>query len=202
MIYHRLWSIGHPLPSEVFERELAVSEGDTLFLHRALVTGAYAADVGRWEEFARAQAIVDRTAASARASGDTLSAKVIDHMARALSAYGGARRGRVLEALAELEVVRASVSMRDGGDLLSSVVRWWLGSLSASQGRNQDALRYFRSFAQDPIGQFMLGRVYEALDDDAAARRAYALAQESWKDADADFPLAQEARAAVARLGG
>jgi len=201
MIHHRLWSIGHPLSPEVYERELSVADADTLAPIRALVTGAYAADVGGWDAFARAQGIVQRSSVSARASGDTLRAEITDHIARALAAYGGARQGRRVEALAELEAVRASVDMRLGGDLLSSIVRWWLGDFSASEGRNQDALRYFRSFAQDPIGQLMLGRVYESLGDNAAARRSYALALECWRDADPDFPLLEEARVAVARLG-
>jgi predicted Zn-dependent protease len=81
------------------------------------------------------------------------------------------------------------------------IVRWWLGEISSTAGRSQDALRYFHTFAQDPIGQFMLGRVYETMGDATRARRAYSLALEAWADADPEFPLVEEARSALSRLG-
>jgi serine/threonine-protein kinase len=200
LIYYRLWSLGHPLTSDAYDRELSIADSDEPDPIRNLVVGAYAADVARWDDFGRAQRNLETLSGVAQNSGDQSSARLTDFISRALTAYGDARRSRVTQALADLEVVRRSAPVDGSGDLLNTIVRWWLGGLSASEGRNQEALRYFRSFAQDPIGQLMLGRVHERLGDTASARRAYQLALECWKDADADFPLVEEARAALARL--
>jgi serine/threonine-protein kinase len=197
VIYHRLWTIGYPLPSADFDRELTVLTPDTVAV-RNLMAGAYAADVGRWDAFERAQANARRAVAL---TGGASSADLSNPIARALDAYGEARRGRIPEARAELERVRTSaVAVGEGG--LNSIVRWWLGEMSLTAGRSQDALRYFQTFAQDPIGQVMLGRVYETMGDATRARRAYSLALEAWADADPEFPLVEEARSALSRLGG
>jgi predicted Zn-dependent protease len=197
VIYHRLWTIGYPLPSADFDRELTVLTPDTVAV-RNLMAGAYAADVGRWDAFERAQANARRAVAL---TGGASSADLSNPIARALDAYGEARRGRIPEARAELELVRASATGAGGGYVLNSIVRWWLGEISFTAGRTQDALRYFQTFGQDPIGQFMLGRVYETMGDTTRARRAYSIALEAWADADPEFPLVEEARSALSRLG-
>ncbi len=201
-VYHRLWTIGYPLAPAEFDRELAVLAADTSVVIRNLLAGAYAADVGRWDAFERARSIASRSVATARGSDDAPRIGLTELVQRALDAYGTARRGDIPQALTELEHVRASVSVVGEGDPLSTIVRWWLGELSANTGRNQDALRYLRSFAQDPIGQFMLGRVYENMGDASDARRAYTLALAAWADADPEFPLVEEAGSGLRRLGG
>jgi hypothetical protein len=70
-------------------------------------------------------------------------------------------------------------------------------------GRPGDAERYFRSFWQDPLAAYHLGRISEDLGEPAEARRGYAFFLEAWRESDPSLaPLVEDARSALARLGG
>jgi class 3 adenylate cyclase/tetratricopeptide (TPR) repeat protein len=187
---------GLPLPSGRLERELPtdVTEGAPWF--PSFYAGTFAADRGEWAEHAAALGRLRKGAERSLADGNVTAARNHEEAAEALQGYGLWKRGQRAEALQSLEALQRRA------DFLNDILRWWLGKLLLEMERPREAEHYFRSFWQDPLAVYYLGKINEELEEPARAREDYALFLYAWQEADPALqPLVREAQSAVARLG-
>lgn len=195
---------GLSLPEELTTSVLGSSAIDNLSgAHRVLCAGALAADRGRWADYDRAVAELERRAERAFVEADSVDALRSSGRAKALEGYGLWRRGQPTAALALLEASQARVDW---------VSRWWLGRLYYEVGRLGDSERVFQSASGYiiwsplfiyPLAQLQLGKVYEDSNQYDKALESYEYFVHHWRDADAELqPMVEEARQAVIRLKG
>jgi class 3 adenylate cyclase/tetratricopeptide (TPR) repeat protein len=186
-----------PLPPGRLDEEPGTGDDPDAPWFASFYAGTRAADRGQWAGHAAMLGRLRKGAERSLAEGNAALARNHDEAAEALQGYGLWRRGRRAEALRSLEALQRRA------DFLNDILRWWLGELLVEMGRPGDAERYFRSFWQDPLAAYHLGRITEDLGEPAEARRGYAFFLEAWRESDPSLaPLVEDARSALARLGG
>jgi tetratricopeptide (TPR) repeat protein len=191
------YTTGMPVPAERLDTLLAVSEEDSSATWVTLYSGAYAADRGRWDDYAYLLGLLTDAAEAARAEGDSGDAVLWEVQSRKLDGYGLWKRGRpqaALETFAAVPRERAT----------SELYRWWLGLLYLELDRPRDAARYFRTFrflTPKAHADYYLGLAHERLGEQDKALLAYAYFVEAWEDADPELqPWVEDARRALERL--
>lgn len=196
-----LSSRGLPVPEAILEERLAATRAvrpgpeDEFWISCA---AGYAAERGRWREYADLLARTEEIVQRELAAGDSASARQWQRALRAVEAHGLWRRGRTEEALRAFESAL-------GNDNFGWRVLWLVGRLSYELGRLDQAERVFRSlwYWDGPPAQLYLGRIYEQQGRTAEALEAYRFVLEAWRNADPELePLIDEARRAVTRLSG
>jgi tetratricopeptide (TPR) repeat protein len=188
---------GLPLPEERLEEVAALASqiDSTSSPWWVVCVGTYAADRGRWADYARAIENLEEQARRALSLGDSALAEGAKAQAQRLEGYGLWRRGNLEAAVRILEGIP-----RDEAD---DVMRWWLGQLYLEQERWRDAVPYLRSYWWTPLAlsYYYLGQAYERLEEYAEARKAYAYFVSAWQDADPELqPRVEAARRALVRL--
>jgi class 3 adenylate cyclase/tetratricopeptide (TPR) repeat protein len=189
------YSRGLPISHDRLDRTLSPAAIDSAPGSWIGCVGAWAADRGRWEDHARVMEALKELSAQALGEADSAASRRLIAVAEALEGYRAWKRGRPEEALRVLEAAHPYL---DAFDLPST---WWMGKLLTDLRRPADAVRYFRAQTFDPLGHAELGRLYEALGEDAKARKAYEYFVMGWKDADPELqPRVEEVRERLARL--
>ena len=198
-IYFAYLIVRAPLPPEA-EAALQASRsrvnscpgGSDVFL-----SGAYAADVGRWAAVDSTRAFLAALARRQLGIGDSLKARHTRLLAEALHGYQVARAGDVEQGIRMLQSLQPQLRG-------SAVVRWWLGELLLENGRPREARVYFASYWGDKEGipaSYFLARIDEQLGNRAQARAEYARFADGWRNADREVqPYVAEARARIAAL--
>jgi TolB-like protein len=177
---------------------------DTTLTAQLMFSAPYAAELGYWDEHARALAIMRREEAARAEAGDTAAARVIRKRIMAVEGHAAWKRGQLAQARSLL-----AASLPDAGFMLSSAVRYWLGEVHLALGDDDEALRVFetlRAWDNDwndfPPRLLRIAEIHERhgrIDEARAALHDLVL---TWQDADPGFALAEEARARLARLVG
>ncbi|HET9582240.1 MAG TPA: protein kinase [Gemmatimonadota bacterium] len=194
-----LSSRGLPVPEAILEERLAATRAarpgpeDKFWISCA---AGYAAERGRWREYADLLARTEEIVRREVAAGDSASARQWQRALRAVEAHGLWRRGQTEEALRAFESAL-------GNDNFGWRVLWLVGRLSYELGRLDQAERVFRSlwYWDGPPAQLYLGRIYERKGRTAEALEAHRFVLEAWRNADPELePLIDEARRAVTRL--
>jgi tetratricopeptide (TPR) repeat protein len=189
-----------PVPEDLLERGLSLETGDTVHVGEVLFAGLYAADRGRWADHAEAVARLEREAPRSRAAGDSVKARLAEATARMLQSSELAHRGRVDEAVRQLEDVRKGVAGSRQWQLVYGV-HGMIAEVLFQTDRMREAERYYSSLPPSPWGFYRLGKIYEDLKEWEKARRSYEQFVIGWKDADPELqPRVAEAKAAIARL--
>jgi class 3 adenylate cyclase/tetratricopeptide (TPR) repeat protein len=209
---YTLLQLGSRIDERVLERDLALrgsgDEGEVAIFH----AGAHAADGGRWPEHETAAAALRERAQGRLAAGDSTAWRFGDAAARALDAYRIWRDGRADEAAPLLEAAqREATGYGDERALVNATIRLWLGELFRETGALRKAERYLRSrpaehyqpsAPDEPLALLRLGRLYEELNEPAAASEAYESVASVWRDADPELrAVVQEAVRSAGRLG-
>lgn len=210
LLYRRMPAVPLPVSSGDVDALLTpMPPGDTalpmmLRLARDMAAGARAARAEEWAEMDGAVQALRDEAALAREAGDTAGNRFALMHEKALLAFARTLRGNVQTGTDTLEamLLRPGAGPRvfEYPPQVRPMVRWWLGEIAERNGRYEDALRYWGTFAGEPLGQLVLGRVHERLGYRDAALTAYRRAADYWADADPDFTPADEARSGLARL--
>lgn len=199
-----MYVTGIPLVPESLTEISAFGTADTLAGFRPFYAAILAAEEGRWAEFDRAAARLQRDAHGLRAEGDSTRLRSTQGMIRAIDGYAAWRRGERERAQTLLEVARREATGYGPIGGVNFAVRYWLGMLALDTGRPTDAVRYFQSFfwADRPLVADRLGQAYERLGEREKAREQYELFITAWSEADPILqPRVVEARQALARLG-
>jgi tetratricopeptide (TPR) repeat protein len=164
--------------------------------------GVLAADNGRWSDHSRAIVEFRRRKQRALEASDSLTAEWRESAVLALEAHGSWRKGNLADAL---PIFSDAPRFLGGGQF----ARWRLARVYQGLGRLKDAEQVYNSFhfqdamAVEPLSQFQLGKIYEALNEYEKAIQSYDYFVEYWKDADAELqPMVEDARRAVIRLRG
>jgi tetratricopeptide (TPR) repeat protein len=159
----------YPVPPELLEEAAAwAGEGNGADY---VWTGAYAASVGRWDEYDAALAAIEDLE-SAVAEGDSSKPKPDFYrtLRSMLEGFGAYARGEPETALEIFESLPHSYRWPP--------VRWWMGRLYLELGQPEAAARYFQSFfvqwAPWTRSLFYLGQAYEQMGDLDKAQEAYA----------------------------
>ena len=161
--------------------------------------GALAVDEARWDDLEQVLAETRAAVEELLAQGDTLTARFPETELLALEGYGQLRRG---DAVAARRTLVSSQGLSTGaGDRMG---RYWLGLANEELGRTTDALRaygllhssYYRTEAYT-----RRARLAEAAGDLDTARESWRVVAAAYGAADPGHAGAEEARAAVARLG-
>jgi tetratricopeptide (TPR) repeat protein len=203
----RLHEARLPVPREPLEAVLTLSQDDSTDTYQTFYAGAYAADRGAWSDHARAVARLRGAARRSLAAGDTTGGRSGEGQARALEGFGLWRKGDRAAALALLKPVQRELTGYGAPEQLNAALRWWLGELLLEMDRPREAEPYFTSLLLEmgyrPFAGQRLGRLLERAGDSAGAREAYGRVTTVWRHADPELqPQVDEARAAIARLGG
>jgi tetratricopeptide (TPR) repeat protein len=167
-------------------------------------SGALAAKEGRWGDVADLHRALTSSADLAEAEGNGAEAERYRWFAQALGGYATLQRGEVRAAIQEMEAALPIMPGLYTG--VHQLLRYELGKLMLDAGRPRDAGRYFHSldyehlFIGAPI-EFYLGRVYEALGDNAQAGFHYERFVRWWQDCDPELrPMWEQGRVALARV--
>jgi hypothetical protein len=203
----RLHEARLPVPEEPLEAVLTLSQDDSTDAYQTFYAGAYAADRGAWSDHARAVARLRGEARRSLAAGDTTGGRSGEGQARALEGFGLWRKGDRAAALALLKPAQRELTGYGAPEQLNAALRWWLGELLLEMDRPREAEPYFTSLLLEmgyrPFAGQRLGRLLVRAGDSAGARAAYERVTTVWRYADPELqPQVQEARAAIARLGG
>ncbi len=189
--------------SAYFQRAAAAQERRT----RLYLAGVLSARLGD-----RARAIQSVEELSALSQSDTGS--LAADYAHGIRAEVAMSRDDVEEALHELEAMRHEtyyVTAFAFPELSQARERFLRADALARLGRNDEALRWFGSFAEfspydmlySAIGHRRRGEILDSLGRRGEAAREYARFVELWKDADPELqPIVRGARAALARVSG
>ncbi len=195
MLY-RARSLGFPVPADRLEEAIGAIAIDEAASFPVYVVGRYAADQGRWSDYERAMAVLERRANLAGDGDDPREVWVWSRRVSQLRGYGLWKRGDPEAAVAVLE----DPNLYDG---------WVLGQIYQELGRFRDAERVYRNYKWPgdfpvsirPLQERELGKVYEALGEYDKAREAYEYFVVYWRDADPELQsMVEEAREAIARL--
>jgi tetratricopeptide (TPR) repeat protein len=192
---------GLPVPRAAFDRYLgpaSVGEGEDF---RNFYMGAAAMEEERWDDYATALRRLERDASRFAAVGDQYAFTLASFGGKALRAQVIRSRGTLDGAFTALEDAHARTLHTGPG--LNSTIAYWLGELSLERGRPWEALDFFTAAERRSVAAEAIARAYERFGDREAARDFYAWLPVAWRDADPALqPRVEEARRAVARLGG
>jgi tetratricopeptide (TPR) repeat protein len=188
-----------PVPTSTLDRTLSLAAIDSAPGPWIGCIGAWAADRGRWEDHAHViQELRDLSSGSV-ADADTVAARRLEAVARALEGYAAWKRGRPDEAFRILDAARPHLDSYHTPTALP--IAWWIGHILRELGRPAEAVRYFRTQALDPLSHYELGKIYDAVGEDGKAREEYEVFLAAWRDADPELrPVVERARSAMARL--
>ncbi|MEX0891696.1 MAG: tetratricopeptide repeat protein [Gemmatimonadota bacterium] len=189
-------SLGFPLPTTVLDSALAEVQAGRLTEENVWPVALYAALRGAWDAHASAITFMRAELDSVMAAGDSVAAARGRAQVRALEAYGIWKRGQPAEAARILESVREAANM--------APVRWWLGVIHRDQGNLREAERYFRTFLTwdpDPLASYELGKIHQALGNNAEARERLEFFVANWAEADTPLqPLVEDAKRRLTEL--
>jgi hypothetical protein len=192
---------GLPVPRAAFDRYLgpgSVGDGEDF---RNFYMGAAAMEEERWDDYATALRRLERDASRFAAVGDQYAFTLASFGGQALRAQVIRSRGTLDGAFTALEDAHARTLHTGPG--LNSTIAYWLGELSLERGRPWQALDFFTAAERRSVAAEAIARAYERFGDPEAARDFYAWLPVAWRDADPALqPRVEEARRAVARLGG
>jgi tetratricopeptide (TPR) repeat protein len=187
-----------PVPEDLLDLNLTLENAaspEALFF-----AGAHAADRGKWEAHAEAEARLRKSAIDLRSAGDTTTARFAEGAAAALHAYGRWQL-EPQEAARLLEEARLQATGYGAREIVNETIRFWLARLMEQLGRPKEAARYYRSLWFDPLATYHLARFYEQLGEFSESRREYEAFIAAWANADPELqPRVTEARAALQRL--
>ena len=200
---------GFPVPVERLERELGAVSPDSLDPRASLWPGAWAIERDRVAAYENSLSTLRGGAVRARTAGDSIGARQLEGMARALEGFAAWRRGRLDEAERKLGEARLMTIGFPGDPLENDLVRWWLAGLSVERSEKERAAVYFTSlgdgaaFASDPVALYRLAQVQEELEHYDEARANYELFLLAWREADPELAAwVEKARQAAIRLSG
>lgn len=186
---------------DTLQRELAFQAADTTSW---FLSGAFAADRGRWSEHT---AVVQAFRAAARRAGrDSIDSRAFSGAADALEGYGLWRRGKAREALPLLTAGQRNMIGYALPPVWNKFVCWWIGHLYLALDRPAEAIPYLEKApfgSLDPFTAYEMGRAYAELGEKRKAVEAYQYALLAWRDADPVLqPRIETARREIARLDG
>jgi len=187
-----LYRNGYPVPEERLETELAVASVDTTGETSLTCTAMYAADRGRWDDYAQLVDRLDDLANRALADGDTSAAEDARDAAQFARGYGQVRQGEP-DGLTLMDEAR-----REGDRFVE-----FIGDIHMELGNHQEAVRYYRAEWTHVLARLKLARAYALLGELEKARDAYTYFVEAWADADPELqPMVEEAKREIVRLRG
>jgi class 3 adenylate cyclase/tetratricopeptide (TPR) repeat protein len=197
--------LGFPVAPERLTEIAAFGPADTLPGFKPFFVAVQAAEEGRWPEFARAAARLQRDAQRLRADGDSIRLRTTQGLIQAMDGYAALRRGEREKARTLLEVARRETNGHGEVNDVKLLIQIWLGTLAVEEDRLADAERYLRNgvyWLDRPFVADRLGQVYERMGERGKAREAYELFVTAWRDADPALqPRVEAARQALYRLG-
>jgi len=188
--------LGFPLSTTALDSALAEARAGRLTRESAWTVAIYGALSGAEDAHASAMAFIRADVDSVRTAGDSAAATRGAAQVRALEAYGIWKRGQPDEAARILESVRVEARLAQ--------VRWWLGVIHRDQGNLREAERYFRTFLTwdpNPLASYELGKIHQALGNNAEARKRLEFFVANWAEADEPLqPLVEDAKRRLTEL--
>ncbi len=184
---YTLFNEGMALPPRWLEAELTLSTPDTVPEVVSFYAGAYAADQGRWSDYAAAVQQQRRHARQFWTMGDTVGSRFHEASALALHGYKLRLDGRRSEALQILQTAQKRATGPGPRNRVNATIRLWIAELLTEAGRPREATRLYATFWDDAFALYRMGEIYAGLGEAEKARQAYSYALRVWQGADTEL---------------